>query len=512
MPRLTIDDLAAVHSKAWRARSKWYNIGLQLGLTADDLDCIRMDYHDTDSCFTEMLKQWLRQSIEKTWDRLIKALRSETVNYGALADSIIAAQGESATSWVDHDPTPEHCNISDNRQSNQYADHSAVHDQCTAMVKPLAIQKPKQRGFICRQCSIEQFLEAGVMNKESDPMIFNTTLTDSGIPSSLETSGHAPSELEQEFNLEGVQKQCTMPSLLTCARGPKSSFPAISQEAGSNQTALTVAVPSAEKKSDSEFVQRVKEMVGPEQAKRVLEWMRKSGLRIVVTGKTGVGKSTLLSTFLGFDIFAEGDSFDPVTTHVKEYKHNMRNGVKITVWDCSGLQDNSGYEDQYLEELKAKTKGNIHLMLYCINMLETRSDLHWGSAVDRITSILGKDIWNNTALVLTFANIYEMRLTKDQGMTSKKAQKVFNEKVKEWQKKFQEKLQSIDGISRSTIDELKVLAAGKDSHIPLFGNKDWYSELWIEMFTRVKPEAKKAVFRLNEDRFCEYKANSCRLF
>ena len=257
-----------------------------------------------------------------------------------------------------------------------------------------------------------------------------------------------------------------------------------------------------ERKSDSELVRKIEELVGPELAKEVLEWMAKSGLRIVVAGKTGAGKSTLLNTFLGFDVFTEGDSFDAVTQDVKEYKH-MRNGVKITVWDCPGLQDNSGNEDQYLEELKTKTKGDIHLMLYCINMLETRSDLHWGSAIDRITSILGKDIWKNTALVLTFANMYEMRLTTDQEMTSKQALTEFNGKIKEWQRKFQEKLQRIDGISSSTIDALKVLPAGKDSHIPLFGNKNWLSELWAEMLTRVKDEAQKAVIMFNADRFRE---------
>jgi predicted GTPase len=262
-----------------------------------------------------------------------------------------------------------------------------------------------------------------------------------------------------------------------------------------------VPVTSAEEKPDPDFVKIIKEMVGPEEAKHLLEWMSRSGLRIVVAGKTGAGKSSLLNTFLGFDVFSEGDSFDPVTKDVKEYKH-MRNGVMITVWDCPGLQDNSGNEDQYLEELKTKTEGDIHLMLYCISMLEPRSDLHWGSAVDRITSILGKDIWKNTALVLTFANMYELRQI-DQGLTSKQALKEFNEKVKEWQTKLQERLRNIDGISRSTIDELKVLPAGKYSHQPLFGNKYWLSELWAEMVTRVKAEAQKAVFKLNADRIRE---------
>jgi hypothetical protein len=132
---LTIADLAAVQSKAWSARRKWYNIGLQLGLKADDLDCI---HGPDDDSFREMLGEWLRQeSIEKTWDKVIKALRSETVNYGTLAKSIATQlQDESATNRIDHDPT----------------DHSA-----------LAVQKPKQRGFMCPcgRCSIEQLFESG---------------------------------------------------------------------------------------------------------------------------------------------------------------------------------------------------------------------------------------------------------------------------------------------------------------------------------------------------------------
>ncbi len=169
-PELTVDDLAAVQSKAWSARHKWYNIGLQLGLKADDLDCIQMSDRDSANCFTEMLKQWLRQgSIEKTWDKLIKALQSETVNYGTLAKSI-TIQGESATNWVNHDPTPEHHNesnvgsaskLNDSQQSDQYVDHGA---ERTDIVKgSFTVQAINEIG-------------AGVTSEESDLMMF-TTLT-----------------------------------------------------------------------------------------------------------------------------------------------------------------------------------------------------------------------------------------------------------------------------------------------------------------------------------------------
>jgi hypothetical protein len=184
-PELTVNDLAAVQSKAWSARHKWRDIGLELGLKADDLRCI----HGTDDdSFREMLEQWLRQgSIEKTWDKLIKALRSKTVNYGALANSI-ATQGESATNWVDHDPTPEHHNesnvsnaskLNDSQPSNQYAEH----DKCAAMFESLAIEKPKRRGFICPcgRCSIEQYLKTGCPSQSPSklyPFLDTEKLTD----------------------------------------------------------------------------------------------------------------------------------------------------------------------------------------------------------------------------------------------------------------------------------------------------------------------------------------------
>ena len=262
---------------------------------------------------------------------------------------------------------------------------------------------------------------------------------------------------------------------------------------------MATATSIQDSSSSSDLTKTLKKMLGPEKAKEVLKWITKTGLRIVVAGKTGTGKSTLLNTFLGVDIFEEGSSFDPVTTHVKEYKLT-KNGVDITVWDCPGLQDGSGEEDQYLEELKTKTKGDIHLMLYCIDMRETRSDLHWGSAIDKITNKLGKDIWKNTALILTFANMYQLRIQKYE-KTPEEEVEMFTTKVDEWREKFQEKLRSIDGINSTTIDELKVLPAGKDGRIPLCGRQNWLSELWAEMLTKVKAEAQKAVTKLNEDRF-----------
>lgn len=61
-------------------QSKWYNIGIQLGLTVGILDAIRHDHHDQSvDCLREMLIAWLKHDFDATWERLIEALRTSVV-------------------------------------------------------------------------------------------------------------------------------------------------------------------------------------------------------------------------------------------------------------------------------------------------------------------------------------------------------------------------------------------------------------------------------------------------
>ena len=86
---LTIDDLLAVQNATWSARSKGYNIGLGLGIQPGTLDAIWNDDRRCDQQYTNILKHWLRWSDPKpTWGALADALRSPSVEEGALADQL----------------------------------------------------------------------------------------------------------------------------------------------------------------------------------------------------------------------------------------------------------------------------------------------------------------------------------------------------------------------------------------------------------------------------------------
>ena len=84
------DDLASVQRAVWEGRAKWYNIGLELGLSPGTLDAIQQTYHHVaDDCLRETLKLWLRGCGRRpSWSCLARCLRSQTVGLVELAEQL----------------------------------------------------------------------------------------------------------------------------------------------------------------------------------------------------------------------------------------------------------------------------------------------------------------------------------------------------------------------------------------------------------------------------------------
>ena len=87
---LTINDLAEVRNEMWDARSKWYIIGLELGITPGTLDAIsRRSRDNPDECLTTVLVEFLRHTDHKpSWKRLADAMASPAVGYRELAEQL----------------------------------------------------------------------------------------------------------------------------------------------------------------------------------------------------------------------------------------------------------------------------------------------------------------------------------------------------------------------------------------------------------------------------------------
>ena len=88
--QLTIEDLKTVKKAVWSARTKWKDIGLELGIIQTDLDAIEAVHRsDIGRCLTEMLARWLKEvNPPPTWSALIAALQDPTIEEGALAKQV----------------------------------------------------------------------------------------------------------------------------------------------------------------------------------------------------------------------------------------------------------------------------------------------------------------------------------------------------------------------------------------------------------------------------------------
>ena len=87
----------------WEARTKWYDIGVELQLPIDDLECIRKMNSDPGDCLTDMLKKWYQQ---RKYDRtqfvtnLINVLRSKSIGFDRLAADLLSQQQQLSSQGI----------------------------------------------------------------------------------------------------------------------------------------------------------------------------------------------------------------------------------------------------------------------------------------------------------------------------------------------------------------------------------------------------------------------------
>ena len=85
---LSVDDLAVVLEEVYPARTKWYDIGFRLKVSASTLDHFQKEFIHHGECLRETLKNWLKMDLNPTWRVLVDALRSPIVEEMMLADKI----------------------------------------------------------------------------------------------------------------------------------------------------------------------------------------------------------------------------------------------------------------------------------------------------------------------------------------------------------------------------------------------------------------------------------------
>ena len=87
---LVPDNLKDVQDLVWDVRTKWSNLGLELGIKIADLEMIeKNNSNDVDTCFKKMLLMWLRMVDPfPSWEGLISALGKSSVGRKDIAEKI----------------------------------------------------------------------------------------------------------------------------------------------------------------------------------------------------------------------------------------------------------------------------------------------------------------------------------------------------------------------------------------------------------------------------------------
>ena len=97
-------------------------------------------------------------------------------------------------------------------------------------------------------------------------------------------------------------------------------------------------------------------------------------VNLIISGKTGVGKSTLLNAAFREDLAATGVG-EPVTPEIRMYQDSKKQ-YPLRIYDTMGLElsaERQEYAIQQIHELceKKKATGNmdeaIHVMWYCVH-------------------------------------------------------------------------------------------------------------------------------------------------
>ena len=211
---------------------------------------------------------------------------------------------------------------------------------------------------------------------------------------------------------------------------------------------------------------------------------------ILVIGRTGTGKSTLINNILGKKVARVGHTLQSETPEVSQHEYFVE-GVPIIVYDTPGLGDVKGEKDEkkHLEIMKDfLAQEKIQLVVYCFQMNETIMTSSIVGALRKYHQICVD--WARSVIALTFADaVYVPTREQKCSASSIETSCLFDDSLAYLRSNLSRELKISVGVKSVVVDQLGTYPTSLLPSDLLPNGKPWYVPLWLHIVEILSPPA-----------------------
>ena len=227
---------------------------------------------------------------------------------------------------------------------------------------------------------------------------------------------------------------------------------------------------------------------------------------VLIIGRTGVGKSTLINNLLGKEVASVGHTLQSETPEVYQHESSVE-GVSIVVYDTPGLGDIKGEEEEeiHLDIIQSLLKeGKIHLILYCFQMNQTIMSSSLVGTLKKYKRI-GVD-WKRTVIALTFADaLYASK--SEQDCSYFKMSLFFDDRLAFLQRELRKELVERVGVQSGVAERLKICPTALLPKDILPNGNPWYVPLWLDIVEIMSPAETLRFLDIHRKNICDDQAS-----
>lgn len=216
------------------------------------------------------------------------------------------------------------------------------------------------------------------------------------------------------------------------------------------------------------------------------EWKDKSKVSLVILGKRGSGKSSLVNSLSG----SKSCVVRPVGSQLpctRKSKGISVRQTQLVTWDTPGWQtipEKENNLEKYVGNLdQFPLAKDYHLVIYTIDISMPEKMLE-NVDVMKLLSTKFKGIWDNSVIALTYADKYLSELKE----TNEDAD--FSAEIKRHTKKLQSVLKEDLGLPNELAMSIPIVATGLEVDPP---GMPWLNNFWLSIFAAAKLKAKPIV-------------------